>query len=85
MLSNIRIDQHFILSQKLNNSMKYLLFDQKQTLITGSISFRRNYSSSNKIDQIKRKEIPNKNRIARSLTEKNGEIVVKYLYEDLNT
>lgn len=85
MLSNIRVDQHFILSQKLNNIMEYLLFNQKQTLITSSIPFRRNYSSSSKIDQIKNRELQNKNRIARSLTVKNGEIVVKYLYQVLNT
>jgi hypothetical protein len=86
MLSDARVDQHFILSEKLNDHMKYLLFNQKRTLITDSIPFRNKYSSSTKNDQTKKKELQqNKNRIATSLTVKNDEIVVKYLYQVFKT
>ncbi|CAF3443132.1 unnamed protein product [Rotaria sp. Silwood2] len=45
MLSDNHVDQRLILSKSLDNPMKYLLSNQRQTFIAGSILFSNMYSS----------------------------------------
>ncbi|CAF4123640.1 unnamed protein product [Rotaria sp. Silwood2] len=76
----IYVDQRLILSQKLDNSMKYLLPNQKQTFIAGSILFSKMYSSFSRYEhkkrfiQMKKKESENKIN-EKSITEVNGELM----------
>jgi len=80
MYSNI-----FNLSPKLDNQTKYLLSQQKQILIVGSIRFSKMYSSSSKYEQIikdiKLMRKGSENVVGKSITSANHEIVIKYLYQ----